>query len=98
MIGITERAKSELKTILSNNVDNPLACLRLKADEQGQLGLAIDVEMPEDGKVEYEGATLVVAEQELAENLKHLVIDVEDTEEGSCLVIAENPEKPVNNN
>lgn len=89
MIGVTERAKSELKILLQNNVDNPQACLRLKADEQGQLGVGIDVEMPGDKTVEYEGTTLLVVAQELADNLVNVAIDVRDTEEGSQLVIVE---------
>jgi len=89
MIGVTERAKSELKTILTKNVDNPQACLRLKANDQNNLGVGIDVEMPGDKVIEYEGSPLLVVEKELADNLDHLTIDVEDTEEGSQLIIVE---------
>jgi Fe-S cluster assembly iron-binding protein IscA len=42
MIGVTERAKQELKKMLAANTDEPESCLRLTANEQGQLGLAID--------------------------------------------------------
>ena len=48
MIDVTERAKKELQEILNNNVEHPDACLRLRVNDQGQLGLGIDVEMPED--------------------------------------------------
>ena len=67
MIGVTEQAKEELKEILVSKVDDPRACLRIQADDEGQLGVTIDIEMPGDQTVEYEGSTLLVAEQELAE-------------------------------
>jgi len=89
MIGITERAKKELREILTNNVDHPDACLRLRINDQGQLGLGIDIEMPGDEVVEYEGSKLIVVEPELAGNLKDLAIDVEDGNEGSQLVIVD---------
>jgi Fe-S cluster assembly iron-binding protein IscA len=89
MIGVTERAKEELKALLTSNVDNSQACLRIKANEEGKLGVGIDIEMPGDKAIEYEGSTLLVVEQELADSLHNLVIDVDDTDEGSQLVIVE---------
>jgi Fe-S cluster assembly iron-binding protein IscA len=89
MIGVTERAKSELKAILDKNVDNPQACLRLRSNEEGHLGLGIDIEMPGDKTVEYQGSTLLVAEEKLASSLNNKAIDIEDTGEGSQLVIIE---------
>jgi Fe-S cluster assembly iron-binding protein IscA len=87
MIGVTERAKRELKGILTNNVDHPFACLRLRLNDRGRLGLGIDVEMPDDKVIEYEGSKLLLVEQELASNLEDITIDVEDGDEGSQLVI-----------
>jgi len=89
MIGVTEQAKEELKEILVSKVDDPRAYLRIQADDEGQLGVTIDIEMPGDQTVEYEGSTLLVAEQELAESLSHLDIDVADTEEGKQLILIE---------
>lgn len=48
VIGATVRAKQELKRILTDNTDEPDAYLRLSANEQGQLGLAIDKEREGD--------------------------------------------------
>ena len=87
MIGVTELAKKELKKILTDNVDNPSACLRLRVTGEGRLGLGIDVEMPDDKIVEYEGSKLLLVEQELADSLEDVAIDVEDSDEGSQLVI-----------
>jgi Fe-S cluster assembly iron-binding protein IscA len=92
MIGVTERAKKELREILTNNVDHPEACLRLRVNDQGQLGLGIDIEMPGDEIVEYEGSKLLLVEQGLANNLENIAIDVEDSNEGSQLVIIDKSE------
>jgi hypothetical protein len=54
MIGVTERAKKELKAILQANTDKPEACLRLISNEQGQLGLGIDKERQGDQVVEHD--------------------------------------------
>ena len=89
MIGVTERAKKELREILANNVDHPDACLRLRVDEQGQLGLGIDIEMPGDEIVEYEGSKLLLVERQLADNVEDIALDVEDSNEGSRLVIVD---------
>jgi Fe-S cluster assembly iron-binding protein IscA len=87
MIDITERAKKEMKRILTDNVDHPSARLRLKTNDQGQLGLGIDIEMPDDRIVEYEGSGLLLVEPELSDSLEGVAIDVEDSDEGSQLVI-----------
>jgi Fe-S cluster assembly iron-binding protein IscA len=87
MIVITERAKKELKKILTDNVDHPEARLRLRINDQGQLGLGIDIEMPDDKIIEYEGSKLLLVERELADSLEDIAIDVEDSDEGSQLVI-----------
>lgn len=87
MIGVTERAKQELKKILSDKVDNPKAVLRLTATDQGRLGLIIDVETPGDKVVEHESSKVLLVEQELADRLEGITIDVEDTTEGARLVL-----------
>jgi len=91
MIDVTERAKKELKEILTQKVDHPEACLRLRTNEQGQLGLGIDIAMPGDEVVEYEGIKLLIVEKELAGSLENVAIDVEESDEGSQLVIIDTP-------
>jgi hypothetical protein len=89
MIGVTDRAKQELLKILFDKVDMPQARLRLTSGEQGQLGLGIDIELPGDEIVEYQGSRLLVVDQGLAGSLKGIVLDVDDTPQGPMLVIDE---------
>jgi len=81
MIGVTERARQELKRILTANTDKPEACLGLTANEQGQLGLAIDVEKQGDQAVEHEDSKVLLVEEDLVDILQGITIDVEDTPE-----------------
>lgn len=69
MLVVTERAKQELKSILSANVDNPEAALRLTTRGPGQLGLGIDMEAPGDQIVEHEGSKVLLVGPELAASL-----------------------------
>lgn len=87
MINITEQAKQMLKKILNANVDFPEGRLRVMDRGQGKLGLGIDIEMPEDELVKYEGSTILVIEREFAVNLKGITLDVEDNGKGSELII-----------
>jgi len=87
MVNVTDSARQELKKILLDNVDMPQARLRLVNREEGELGLGIDIEMPGDELVEYEGMPVLVVERELADNLNGVTIDVDETPEGAELVI-----------
>jgi Fe-S cluster assembly iron-binding protein IscA len=89
MIDITERAKQELKRLLNAKVDWPGARLRLIDRGQGELGLGIDIEAPDDYVLEYEGAGLLIIEPQLSKNPKLITLDVDDTPEGPELVICE---------
>ena len=89
MIEITDQAKEELKKLLLAKVDWPGARLRLLDRGGGRLGLGIDIESESDLVVEYEGDVLMVIEDELASQLDGIAIDVDDTEEGTELVICE---------
>ena len=87
MINITARAKQALQQLLKAKVDFPEGRLRLMDRGQGKLGLGIDIEMPGDELVEYNGATILVVERVLASNIKGVTPDVEDSAEGSNLVL-----------
>ena len=89
MIEVTERAKEELKRLLEDSVDWPGARLRLLDRGHGRLGLGIDIEAEGDRTVEYEDDVLLVIDDELASRLHRIMIDVEDTVEGTELVICE---------
>ncbi len=88
MINVTEGARQELKRILFDNVDMPQARLRLLPRDQGELGLGIDIEMPGDELVEYDGSAVLVVEQGLASKLKGITLDVDDTPHGPELIIS----------
>ena len=87
MISVTERAKRELRKLLSENVDIPEARLRLLDRGGGILGIGVDIEMPGDYIVECEDKKVLVIEPELAANLNKITLDVDDTPEGAELVI-----------
>ena len=89
MINVTDRAKRELSKILHNKVDWPGAHLRLIDRGQGKLGLGIDIEAAGDLIVEYNGTKLLIVERELATSLNGITLDVNDTPEGTELVISE---------
>ena len=89
MIHVTERAKQELKTILAKKVNWPGARLRLINRGMGKLGLGIDIEAPGDHVIEYQGDKILLVEPELADNLKSITLDVDDTPRGAGLVLSE---------
>ncbi len=88
MIKVTERARQELKKILTDKVDWPGARLRLIDRGQGNLGLGIDIEAPGDQVVEHDGLKILVVESKLAANLSGVTLDVDDSPEGSELVLS----------
>jgi Fe-S cluster assembly iron-binding protein IscA len=87
MVKVTERAKQELKRLLSEKVDWSYGRLRLMDRGQGILGLGIDIELPEDQVMEYQGTKVLVIEPEFAKRVKGITIDVDDTYDGVELVI-----------
>ncbi|MFC1939604.1 hypothetical protein ACFLTY_04100 [Chloroflexota bacterium] len=89
MVNVTERAKQELKRLLSQKVDWPEGRLRLMDRGQGIIGLGVDIEAPGDQIVEYNGARVLVCEPVFASSLKGITVDVDDTPEGAELVICE---------
>jgi len=97
MINVTERARQELRRILSETVDMPQARLRIMDRGQGELGLGLDIEALGDHIVEYEGLKVLVVEPGLAANLKGVTLDVDDTVEGPEMVICYESDSSVNN-
>jgi len=93
MVGVTKAGLTELKKILDEHTDNTQAGLRLTTDQSGTLGLTIDVETAEDQVLEHEGSKLLIIEQNLAASLEGITIDVEESPEGSRLVITKEPSK-----
>ncbi len=91
MIHVTERAEQELRRIslLFKNALWLEASMRLMDRGQGNLGIFPDIEVPGDRVLEYEGTKVLVVEPELANNLKEVTIDVDETPEGPELVVSE---------
>lgn len=87
MIGVTDRAKEELKNILDSNADDQELSLRLVTNEQGQIGIALDKERPGDNVVEHNGSKVLLVEDALVPHLVGITIDIEDTPEGPRLAI-----------
>ncbi len=93
MIGVTERAKQELKGLLTK--DTPVSeeiCVRLRTDSEGKLGLGFDIEKPDDETLECDGKKLLVVESALAGKLENTAIDIVDSKEGKKFVIVELPQ------
>ena len=89
MLVITESARQELRKILSSSVDNSYAHLRLMDRGKGRLGLGIDIEAPGDQIIEHQGNKIMLIEPELANNLKGITLDVDNTPQGAELVLSE---------
>lgn len=88
MLRVSDRARQELKRILTANTDEPEACLKLTADGGGQLRLAIDMERNGGQAVEHEDSKVLLVEKNLAAILQGITIEVEETAEGARLVVS----------
>jgi len=87
MLKVTQRAKEELKRILSAKVDNPKAGVRLTDSGPDKFGLGIDVEMPGDQVVKHKGSKVLLVAHELATSLEGQTLDFTGTAEGSSFVV-----------
>lgn len=88
MLKVTEAAKNELKRILAEKADNPLAGLRLvRGGQPDDFGLAVDIEMPGDQVVEHTGSKVLLVNRELSDRLDENILDVEDTPHGKSFVV-----------
>ena len=87
MLKVTESAKRELKERLSSKSDNPQAGLRLSISEGDTFDLSIGEESPGDQAVEHEGAKVLLVSPELATRLEGATMDLQETAEGTRLVI-----------
>ena len=63
MLAVTERAKEELKRMLSAKADNPQAGLRLTPSSPNKFALGIDTEMSGDQVVMHEGLKVLLAKK-----------------------------------
>lgn len=89
MINVTESAKEELKRILTRSVNWPGARLRLMERGQGKLGLGVDIKSENDRVIEYQGDILLIVDAALASRCDLITLDVDNTEEGTEIVICQ---------
>jgi Fe-S cluster assembly iron-binding protein IscA len=88
MLGLTDKAKDELKNLLNDKVDNPLAGLRLIFDEtKSMLALHIDIEEEGDVVFTHEGSKILIVKEAVANILGGFSIDVDESDKGKQLVI-----------
>jgi Fe-S cluster assembly iron-binding protein IscA len=88
MITVTEGACRELKRMLFEKVDWPGARLRIVDRGQGDIGLGIDIEAPNDHVVEYKGTRVLIIEPELAANLTGITLDIDEKPAGAELILS----------
>ena len=88
MFAITTEARAHLgQTLATADVsDDDEPVIRMFMGKEG-LGLALDVENPEDTKYDHEGNTVLVADGKLVEALEGKMLDVEVTDQGTSLVL-----------
>lgn len=97
MLVVTERAKEELRAVLSDGVDEPELSLRLVASAPGQFGLVPDMEKEGDLVVEHEGIKVLLIDEELSALLETVTIDCREGSEGPQLVIRKKSREQRNN-
>jgi len=88
MLTVTENAKQDLKKVLLAHTDDPTIGLRLSLKQPGQFGLELDSEAEGDQVVECEGYKVLLIGPGVAEALGERTIDVQDTPNGTKLVIS----------
>jgi len=93
MLTVTENAKAMLaETLTHENAPTDVA-LRL-AQEQEQIGLKPDREGPNDEKYAHEGKTVLLVEDNLANDaLSDRVLDVTQTEAGPQLTLSKSQDE-----
>jgi Fe-S cluster assembly iron-binding protein IscA len=87
MLTVTEDAKQYLKDTLLAHTDDTEMGLRLVLESAGRLGLVLDREGVGDQIVEHEGAKVLLVEPELAPVVDGITLDVQDTANGTKLVV-----------
>jgi len=87
VITVTDNAKQRLKEIISAKSDSEELGLRLVRNESGQFALVFDEEATDDLVVKHDESKILLVGKDLVDNLEGVVIDREDTPQGSSLVI-----------
>jgi iron-sulfur cluster assembly protein len=86
MIHVTERAREMLKEALDEVIEGAPVTLRLGPTPSG-LGLFPDTPRDDDEVVEHEGQPILLIDRDVGEALANKTIDVEESDDGSRLVL-----------
>ena len=87
MVNVTERARQQLKTLLTTSGGDPSVGLRLEQTRTGELAIFPDRERADDQVVEHQGTALLLVGQDLAPLVDDTTIDCEDTGPATRIVI-----------
>ena len=87
MLIVTEDAKQYLKDTLLAHTDDTEIGLRLVLEPAGRLGLLLGREGYGDQIIEHEGAKVLLIAPELAPVVDGITLDVQDTADGTKLVV-----------
>ena len=88
MLQVSESALEELKKALDAAGSEPDEGLRLMVTGPDQLGLGVDVERPGDKVYEHDGAKVLLVDENIAELVDDLSLDVNETEQGPQLTMS----------
>jgi hypothetical protein len=88
MFAITTEARAHLAQVLATAdvPDDDQPVIRMFMGNEG-LGLALDLEKPEDTAYDHDGDTVLVVDERLLQALEGKTLDVESTEEGEALML-----------
>jgi Fe-S cluster assembly iron-binding protein IscA len=86
-LAVTPDATQALKRILDDIDHEEGQVLRLVADMEGRLGLALDTENDDDQVVQYDGSTVLVVAPPISTQLSGATLDAKNTSEGLNLTI-----------
>jgi Fe-S cluster assembly iron-binding protein IscA len=88
MFAITTQARAHLAQILAaaDTPDEDEPVIRMFLGQEN-LGLALDLEKPEDSKYDHEGNTVLVVDEKLTQALEGKTLDVMQTDEGESLTL-----------
>lgn len=87
MLEVSERAREALKKALDASSSEPEQGLRLTVTGPDQLGLGVDVERPGDHVFEHEGAKVLMIDENMADMVSEMSLDVHETEKGPTLML-----------
>jgi len=78
MIVVTERAREQLRKVLSGKADDPQTSIRLVATGSEKFSLGMDLKEPDDHVVKHESATVLLLAHDLAAKLEGRTLAFED--------------------